>query len=173
MLFDVQEEGKVQNTLNSFLCPIPKSCGISVLVGKGHKMWSGLYIISSTVGFIILVGLLDIFYLNPYSVSCWWYRGLLFMACMAASIIIFGGSVIGFWHLWEIRTSVQEVCEGGVINVDKAQHDEAATQKNLHLENNASFTSIQYGSRPEFAGMPSGDVYSFETMNLNMTIIQL
>lgn len=127
---------------------------MSVLVGTGHKVWSGLYIISSTVGLIILVGLLDIFYVNPYSVSSWWYKGLLFMACMAASIIIFGGFVIGLWHLWEKRTSAEEECEEGMLNVDEAQHDETVTQKNLHLENSAKFTTIQYGSRPEFAGMP-------------------
>ncbi|KAF3440643.1 hypothetical protein FNV43_RR18927 [Rhamnella rubrinervis] len=145
------EEGKVQNAVNSYHCPMPKSCGMSVLVGTGHKVWSGLYIISSTVGFIILMGLLDIFYINPYSIHSWWYKGLLFMVCMAASIVIFGGFVIALWHLWEKRTSAEEECEEGMINVDQAQHDETVTHKNLRVENPANCTTIQYGSRPDFA----------------------
>lgn len=126
---------------------------MSVVVGKGHKVWSGLYLISSTLGLIILVALLDIFYINPYGIYSWWYRGLLFLACMTASIIIFGGFVIGLWHLWEQRTAVEEGREDGVINVDKAQHDATISENNLHVEKAASFTSIQYGSRPDFAGM--------------------
>lgn len=149
----MQEEGKVQNTLNSGLCPVPKSCGMSVLVGTGHKVWSGLYIISSTIGFIFLMGLLDTLYMEPYSISSWWYKGLLFMACMAVSIVTFGGFVVGLWHLWEKGTQAEEGCEDCVINVEKAQHDETVTQKNLHLKRTSNFTSIQYGSRPHFAGM--------------------
>ncbi|KAF3440642.1 hypothetical protein FNV43_RR18926 [Rhamnella rubrinervis] len=72
------EDGKLQNTVNSYLCPVPKSCGMSVLVAE-------------------------------------------------------------------------EGCEDGVINVDEAQHDETLTQNNLHLQNPANCTTIQYGSRPDFA----------------------
>ena len=160
-LIVVQEEGKVQNTRNCLLCPVPKSCCMSVVVGKGDKVWSGLYIISSTVGFIILVALLDIFYINPYSIQSWWYKGLLFVACMAASIVIFGGFVIALWHLWEKRTAAEEGCEDGLINVDRAQHEETVTQQYLHVEKPANCTSIQYGSRPDFAGMPRCNVYFF------------
>ncbi|KAH7520875.1 hypothetical protein FEM48_Zijuj08G0192100 [Ziziphus jujuba var. spinosa] len=144
------EEGKVQSTVNPSLCPVSSSHSMSVLVGTGHKVWSGLYIISSTLGLIILVGLLDIFYINPYGISSWWYKGLLFMVCMAASIVIFGGFVVGLWHLWERRVSAEEECENGKLKDDKADHDEAVTQKNSYLENSANFTSIQYGSRPDF-----------------------
>ncbi|KAK9928617.1 hypothetical protein M0R45_025742 [Rubus argutus] len=49
------EEGKVQSSINSSLCPMSKGCGMSSLVGTGHNTWSGLYVMSSTAGFVILI----------------------------------------------------------------------------------------------------------------------
>ncbi|KAK9928619.1 hypothetical protein M0R45_025744 [Rubus argutus] len=144
------EEGKVQSSINSSLCPMSKGCGMSVLVGTGHNIWSGLYIISSTAGFVILLGLLDIFYINPFHISTRWYKGLLFLACMVASVFIFGGFVVGLWHLWDRRISAKEQCEDNRLKVDKVEHTETVADKDSDQESLANLTSIRYGARPDF-----------------------
>ncbi|XWS56487.1 hypothetical protein CRYUN_Cryun09bG0089600 [Craigia yunnanensis] len=144
------EEGKVHVALNSS-CPV-SCCSMSALVGTGNNVWSGLYLIISTVGFVILMALLRIFYINPYQVSSWWYQGLLFIACMVASVIIFGGPVIGLWHLWDKKVSARdnEHEEDDRIKVESSQSNETAAYKDLTQMNLESSTIIRYGSRPDF-----------------------
>ncbi|XP_061988853.1 ferric reduction oxidase 7, chloroplastic isoform X1 [Rosa rugosa] len=137
------EEGKVESTVQSSLCPMSKGCGMSVLVGTGHNIWSGLYVISSTLGFVILIGLLDILYINPFDISTWWYKGLLLVACMVASVFIFGGLVVGLWHLWDRRMSAKEQSK-------EAEHKKTVAHNDLDERSPANFTSIIYGARPDF-----------------------
>jgi hypothetical protein len=151
----LQEEGKIQSSINSSLCPMSKGCGISVLVGTGHNTWSGLYVMSSTAGFVILMYLVDIFYVNPFDIEAWWHLGILFLACMVASVFIFGGFVVGLWHLWDRRISAKEQCE------DNAGRTETVAQKDSDEESLANFTSIHYGARPDFNGMPLTYLFPF------------
>ena len=97
--------------MNSSPYPVFDRRSMSVLVGTGNNRWSGLYVISSTLSFVILMYLLDIFYINRLGMSSWWYKGLLFVICMLASVFIFGGLVVGLWHLWERRNAAREACE--------------------------------------------------------------
>jgi len=147
----LQEEGDIHNVTVSSVCPMSKGCGMSVLVGTGDSIWSGLYVISSTVGFVISLGILYIFYINPCSISTWWYKGLLFFGCMLASVVIFGGLVVGLWHLWEKKISAREEYEENRLKPGMVQHNEDAV--NLFQKNHTSITTIQYGSRPDFKGM--------------------
>jgi hypothetical protein len=151
--FCLQEEGKVQSSINSSLCPMSKGCGMSVLVGTGHNTWSGLYIMSSTAGFVFLMYLVDIFYVNPFDIEAWWHLGILFLACMVASVFIFGGFVVGLWHLWARRISAKEQCEDNMLKVDKAEHTETVAHNDSDQESIANITSIRYGARPDFNGM--------------------
>ncbi|KAF2317263.1 hypothetical protein GH714_019165 [Hevea brasiliensis] len=50
------EEGIVHKATTSSICTATKGYGMSVLVGTGDNIWSGLYIICSTVGFVSLLG---------------------------------------------------------------------------------------------------------------------
>lgn len=133
---------------------------MSGLVGTGHKVWSGLYIISSTLGLIILMALLEIFYINPYGITTWWYKGLLLIACMTVSIVVFGGAVVGFWHLWETRMSERDGYEDDTIKVDTTQHNETLTEKGS-LGVTTSSTRIKYGARPDFKGMFPGHIFFY------------
>ncbi|KDP32466.1 hypothetical protein JCGZ_13391 [Jatropha curcas] len=144
------EEGVAHKAKSSSLCTASKECGMSVLVGTGDNIWSGLYVIASTVGFVILLGFLDLFYINPYGIQLWWYKGLLFMACMAASILIFGGCIVVLWHLWERKTSARDKSEENGIKADKMPRNGDAEDKNLYEENLARSTMVHYGSRPDF-----------------------
>lgn len=158
MAFDfcyLQEEGKIQGTVESSLCPMSKGSGISVLVGTGHNTWSGLYVISSTAGFVFLIALLDVFYISPFHISTWWYKGLLFIACMAASVFGFGGFVVCLWHLWDRRMSAKEQGKDDRLHVNKAEHTKSVAHKDLDERSLANSTSIHYGARPDFNGMPS------------------
>jgi ferric-chelate reductase len=130
---------------------ISKGGGISVLVGTGNKLWAGSYVIISTVGFVITLGLLDTFYINPFGISYWWYKGLLFVACMVVSVFIFGGLVVVFWHLWEKRTLAREEGEEDGEKIDTMQHIEGVTDKDLGTL--ARSCSVRYGCRPDFKGM--------------------
>ncbi|XP_059446528.1 ferric reduction oxidase 7, chloroplastic [Corylus avellana] len=142
------EEGKIHKNMNSSPSPMPNGCSMSVLVGTGNNIFSGLYVISSTLGFVILIGLLDIFYINPFGISSWWYKGLLFVICMLASVFIFGGLVVGIWHLWG-RNATREECEDDRMRMlqdnETAAHKDQSSQQNL-----ASSTNTYYGSRPDF-----------------------
>lgn len=97
--------------------------------------------------------LLQVFYINPYGIYKWWYKGLLLMACMALSILIFGGAVVCLWHLWETRIAEREGYEDGAMNADQAQHNENVTPRDSFLKNPSSSTLTKYGERPDFKGM--------------------
>ena len=128
---------------------------MSVLVGTGNNIWSGLYVISSTLGFVILLYLLDIFYINPYDISPWWYKVLLLVICMLASVFTFGGFVVSLWHLWERRNATREACKDDRIVVEKMQHDEILAHKDSCQQKILSLTNTYYGSRPDFKGIAS------------------
>lgn len=125
---------------------------MSVLVGTGNKIWVGCYVIISTIGFIITLGLLDICYINPFSITYWWYKGILFVACMVLSVFVFGGFVVCLWQIWEKRTSAREETQEEGENIDMMQHNEIVSDKRLCLQNLASPYSVQYGCRPDFKG---------------------
>ncbi|WCJ41920.1 ferric reduction oxidase 7 [Euphorbia peplus] len=140
------EEGVVHQLTNSSISKPSKGCGMSVLVGTGDNIWSGLYIVASTVGFIVFQGLLNAYYVNRYGIKIWWYKGFLFLASMVAGILVFGGCTVWFWHLWGRKAAVQEECEEVGTKADKVQLNEYVANKNLP----ASSTMIQYGLRPDF-----------------------
>ncbi|KAL9229359.1 hypothetical protein vseg_004835 [Gypsophila vaccaria] len=146
------EEGKTFGTMNSCNYPISKRSDISVLVGTGDTIWAGIYIIVSTLGFIVLQALLDAYYINPNGIKTWWYKGLLLVVCMVAGVVVFGGLTVALWHLWERKMtdsqSQSHVCETKKTNT--ALHDVAVEQKNLSDEFLVNTSSIRYGCRPDF-----------------------
>lgn len=135
---------------------------MSVLVGTGNIIWSGIYVMVSTIGLVIFLGLLDIYYINPYNITYWWYKGLLFIACMTASVLIFGGLVVGLWYLWERKVSGREESEDDEKTVIM-QHNEPSVDKDSRKE---SFSkTIRYGQRPDFKGMSMA--FSFFFLKIN------
>ncbi|XP_002519390.2 ferric reduction oxidase 6 isoform X2 [Ricinus communis] len=144
------EEGLVHKATNSSVITSSKGCGMSVLVGTGDNIWSGLYVIISSMGFVILLGLVDVYYINEYGIHSWWYKGLLFIACMVVSILVFGGCVVGLWHLWEMKMSALEENKDNGLKTREVKNNENVANKDLYGKNYASSTMIQYGSRPDF-----------------------
>lgn len=124
---------------------------MSVLVGTGHTVWSGLYVISSIVGFVILLGLLQVFYINPFGVYKWWYKGLLFVACMVASVFIFGGLVIGLWHIWEKLSYEKEKSDD--VKAEEVEQNVTTLPKHPVQGNIADSIVTRYGTRPDFKGI--------------------
>ncbi|OMP08092.1 FAD-binding 8 [Corchorus olitorius] len=146
------EVGKVHAAAlkNTSGCPL-SGCSMSVLVGTGNNIWSGLYAIVSTIGFVVLMTLVRIFYINPYNISTWWYKGLLLIACMVASIVIFGGFVVYLWNLWGKKASAKDKHEQeDRIKVESDQRNGTVSQKHLNQNSLDSSTIIEYGSRPDF-----------------------
>ncbi|KAG5528424.1 hypothetical protein RHGRI_029188 [Rhododendron griersonianum] len=144
------EEGIVTKSVSSFGSPVCNPCSISVLVGTGNITWSGLYVILSTIGFVLSVGLLQTFYINPFGISSWWYKGLLFVACMVGSPIIFGGVVVGLWHIWERKTSAKESDEDDGQKIGIMQNNQPSAQKESSEDYTPASNSIRYGRRPDF-----------------------
>jgi hypothetical protein len=132
---------------------MPSDYGMSGLAGTGNNFWSGLYVISSTLGFVLLLSLLNIYYINPFGVSKWWYKGLLFVVCMLASVVIFGGIVVGFWHMWEKQSSIKD--KSNNIKVDQVEQNGSVDEKDPSQDNVTKLTKVRYGSRPDFKGMLS------------------
>ncbi|KAG2704312.1 hypothetical protein I3760_05G000100 [Carya illinoinensis] len=155
-LFSLLEEGNIHKATSSPVFSI--GGGISALVGTGNKIWVGCYVIISTIGFVISLSLLDICYINPFSISYWWYKGLLFVACMVVSVFIYGGFVVGLWHLWEKRTLAMEESQEDGVKTDMMQPNEVFTEKNLYQETLASSYAVRYGCRPDFKGQISSRV---------------
>ncbi|XP_071724737.1 ferric reduction oxidase 7, chloroplastic-like [Rutidosis leptorrhynchoides] len=143
------EEGNVYEATNHLSSPPLHGNGMSVLVGTGDNIWSGLYLVISTIGFTIFLALLYIFYINPYKISAWWYKGLLLIVCMTVSVVVFGGLVIGLWHIWERQSLKNEQKE-----VESRLNGNHVSQQNGSLSEKASSpssTHIEYGSRPDFS----------------------
>ncbi|KAJ4840044.1 Ferric reduction oxidase 7, chloroplastic [Turnera subulata] len=153
------EEGEFGKSTVSRVRPVAKGYGMSILVGTGDNIWAGLYVIASTVGFLVLVGGVDVLYMKPYGISAWWYKGLVFVVCMVGSVVIFGGAVVGLWHLWERKIQAGE--DGADVNVNVnvngeavllGSKDDVVASKDSHHQiiHDKSSTTIQYGSRPDF-----------------------
>lgn len=145
----MQEEGKAIEPVESVVFASSGKNGMSVLVGTGNIVWSGVYVITSTIGLIITVALLDIFYINPYKVEYWWYKGLLFIACMVVSVVLFGGLVIGSWNLWGRKTCERELektVENGTSQKDDPRMDNDSGKERY-------ISTIRYGQRPAFRGI--------------------
>ena len=151
-----EQEGEIQPSKVTSICPLSKGCNMSVLVGTGDNVWSGLYVISSTVGLVILVSLMDFYYINPFNIKKWWYKGLLFFLCMVASVVLFGGLVVCLWSLWEEHISSKRTTHNNVNDIEKVGEDipkDTLAQKDLNPKAFANSTTIEYGTRPNFDGM--------------------
>lgn len=147
------EEGIVSSkAVSPCACVFPSLTGrrMSGLVGTGHVAWSGLYLVASTIGFVISVFLLNVLYINPFNITSWWYKGLLFMGCMAAGVVIFGGFVICVWQLWERKTSSKQDFNAAAaaahnLGIKPAGMDKISGQQQY-------VSTIRYGQRPDFGG---------------------
>ncbi|KAK7331216.1 hypothetical protein VNO77_25434 [Canavalia gladiata] len=147
-LYPPVEEGYIYKPIKSSFCPMASDSGMSVLVGTGHNFWSGLYVISSTIGFVIFMFLLYNYHINPSGIKIWWYKGLLFVICMVAGVVIFGGFVVGLWHIWEKRSSMKD--RPNNVTIDEIQQTGTLGPKDPSQDNIAKSTIIRYGSRPDF-----------------------
>ena len=148
---NLQEEGKPDGSMNSVPISLINGKSMSCLAGTGDNVWSGLYFAVSTLGFIAFYGLLEVYYIKPFKVTAWWYKGLLFTVCMVTSVVILGGIVIFFWHKWEKRCSSYEKSIADNEKSSLMQYNgpvlDKASEANL-----ASHQTIRYGCRPDFEG---------------------
>ncbi|KAM3290889.1 ferric reduction oxidase 7, chloroplastic [Capsicum chacoense] len=163
------EEGKTPKAMQPSISPGFKGCRMSGLVGTGNIVWSGLYVVVSTIGLVITTASLNIFYVNPFNVYYWWYKGLLLIGCMAASILIFGGLVIALWHLWERKTSSKEEPEDDTKKVDILQHQNEASLPKSFGE--ARFVNnIRYGQRPDFQEIFGSHAKSWGSVDIGVIV---
>ncbi|XP_027932369.1 ferric reduction oxidase 7, chloroplastic-like [Vigna unguiculata] len=143
------EEGYTHKPIKSSFCPMASDYGMSVLVGTGDNFWSGLYVISSTVGFVILLTLLYVYYITPFHIEIWWYKGLLYVICMVASVVIFGGSVVVLWHNWEKQSYLKDKSNNENVD-DKIHQNGSLAPKDQSEDSVEKSTVVSYGSRPDF-----------------------
>ncbi|PKI50252.1 ferric reduction oxidase 7, chloroplastic-like [Punica granatum] len=142
----LEEGNNIDSTKKSHVFPVSNGCSMSVLVGTGNTIWSGLYVMTSTVGFIVLMTLLHFFYINRFNVTTSWYKGLLFVVCMLASVIVFGGLVVFLWSCWK----------KGTFAIEKSQHcnqnlqSAPMTHHDLPQRKSVGPRRVIYGSRPNF-----------------------
>lgn len=124
---------------------------MSVLVGTGNILWSGIYVIASTIGLAVTVALGNILYVNPYNVQYSWYKGLLLVVGMIVSVVVFGGFVIVLWHSWERKTWAHHVNNQTRKreNASEVVHSYRSSGKDQYVN------TIRYGQRPNFGGMLS------------------
>ncbi|KAJ8420196.1 hypothetical protein Cgig2_021666 [Carnegiea gigantea] len=144
------EEGKAFGAVTSCTYgPTLKRSAISSLVGTGDNIWAGIYVITSTIGFVIFLALLDVFYINPKRINIWWHKGFLLVLCMVAGVVIFGGAVVALWHLWERRMVASEKHDCNV-NTNKVFDEVAPMEQRVSSEFLLNSSSVRYGLRPDF-----------------------
>lgn len=140
-------EDGVLSECKSYSFPGINGSSMSGLAGTQNNIWSGIYVISSIIGFLILLGLMEALYITPFNIVCWWFKGLLFVICMITSIVVFGGLVIFLWYHWEERVPNHEK----YINDNKKSHLTGCDE--LEMQTNGSKLNIimntkHYGCRP-------------------------
>ncbi|KAG9130336.1 hypothetical protein Leryth_004267 [Lithospermum erythrorhizon] len=143
------EEGNVLENFYPSVLPASRGCPMSGLAGTGSLVWSGMYLVVCTIGLLISAGLVDVYYINPRNITYWWYKGLLLMGTMTASVLVFGGVFIAFWHIWERKTSSKIVSNGEEV-CSLLQHTNG-TEKNSSQEQYSN--SVIYGKRPDLEGI--------------------
>ncbi|KAL4564315.1 hypothetical protein LXL04_028375 [Taraxacum kok-saghyz] len=142
------EEGNVQKYASPSVFSTPSRCGMSGLVGTGNIVWSGTYLMVSIIGLVVSLTLLNVFYINTYGVTYRWYKGLLVLICMVASVVVFGGLVIGLWHLSDTKTSKKEKSWNQNENENGGiQHGNSTSCK--HSSEESFVKSTKYGQRPD------------------------
>ena len=118
---------------------------MSTLVGTGDKNWSSVYVSLSIIGFLVILGLVDEYIVTPYDLSNEWYIGLVLLACVAASVVVFGGLVAILWRFSDEKTTSvleeRDFNRGGSVRILQ-QHN---------LDGNKT-VNVRYGCRPNFQG---------------------
>ncbi|KAL3722390.1 hypothetical protein ACJRO7_034718 [Eucalyptus globulus] len=132
------EEGNMDKGISTSVSPLLRGSGMSVLVGPGNRTWSGAYVISSVVGFAVLMALLDIFYINPLNIATWWYKGLLLVGCMIGN------------HIWRPSVAAEEDEDGK--KDDRSQQSEhfKTMQDDVGPKDRAVSGTAHYGARSNF-----------------------
>lgn len=147
MIYWLQEQGDVSKYASTCDFSSPRQSGMSRLAGTGDIVWAGTYVVVPTIGLMVSLTLLNVFFINPYNVSYHWHKGLLLLICMVTSVIIFGGLVIG---LWNRKTSSEEKSHDERKSVG-IRHNESASHKSS--SNESCVMTIKYGQRPDMKGM--------------------
>ncbi|KAJ4761795.1 ferric reduction oxidase 7 [Rhynchospora pubera] len=144
------EEGKIEQTETVSFPSIFMKHGshMSSLVGTGNNLFGGLYVVLSTLGFIVLFGFVQVYYIEKFGIYQWWYRGLLYTACMVAGVVFFGGVVIILWHFFEERREKHEKL--GASNENSNDVAEPVLNCEMGQTGLASVQTVNYGCRPNF-----------------------
>ncbi|KAL5993186.1 hypothetical protein ACLOJK_014109 [Asimina triloba] len=126
----------------------PNRSRISGLVATGNSIWFGVYFLLSAVGFIAFFT-----FIKAFKIKNWWILGLLFIGCMVAGIVTFGGPVIMLWQRWEKRVLSSEK-SGNDGEEDGSKHStEQKWQIGANHTKLDSLVSRQYGYRPNLQGI--------------------
>ncbi|XP_065850781.1 ferric reduction oxidase 7, chloroplastic-like isoform X2 [Euphorbia lathyris] len=141
------ESAEVLKVTNGSVFSSSKDGSMSILVGSGNKIWSGVYFFASSVGFVICLSILEACYIQPFDILSWWYKGLLFLVCMVVSVFVFGGVVVGMWYYWGKKASSNVETQN-----DRERIDDKVVTKEITSEALASFSTFRYGCRPDFKG---------------------
>lgn len=96
----------------------------------------------------MLVTLLDVFYINRFTITTLWYKGLLFVVCMLASVIVFGGLIAFLWYCWEQRMEATQKSESSRQNLRRAP----VTHGDTPRRQSACPKRVFCGSRPNLKG---------------------
>uniref|UniRef100_A0A1D1YKS8 ferric-chelate reductase (NADH) n=1 Tax=Anthurium amnicola TaxID=1678845 RepID=A0A1D1YKS8_9ARAE len=144
------EEGKIYRDMIQSSLTMTNGSQMSNLVGTGNNLWAWAYFLAATTSFVISFGLLEMFYIRPHGISSWWYRGLLFIICMVASVIIFGGLIVFFWHHMERGNSSYEKCRDSDNSLDFLEYNKPVVHDELTATNLMSLMTTHYGCRPDF-----------------------
>ncbi|XP_026389628.1 ferric reduction oxidase 6-like [Papaver somniferum] len=144
------EDGEVHKSTRRSHFPMKNQNKMSGLAGTANNIWPGIYAVTSTIGFIIFMALTELFYIKPFGITAWWLKGLLFVACMIASIVVFGGLVVVLWHLCERRDLNDAKWMEEDEKSNSVQYNKLRTYPDAYQTTVANLTTANYGRRPDF-----------------------
>ncbi|KAM0940150.1 putative ferric-chelate reductase (NADH) [Dioscorea sansibarensis] len=145
------EEGKLHDMSSVSSFSVINGRNMSCLVGTGNNMWSGMYVVVSTLGLVAIYSLLQAYYIKPFHVSTWWYLGLLFMLSMVAAVVILGGIVVLLWHWAEKRNlKHDESVKMDNERIDLSVSSDAKAHSKTEEPNLVNLIATRYGCRPDF-----------------------
>lgn len=145
------EEGKLHDISSISSFSVINGRNMSCLVGTGNNMWSGMYVVVSTLGLVAIYSLLRVYYIKPFHVSTRWYLGLLFVLMMVAAVTILGGIVVLLWHWAEKRNlKHDESVKIGNEKIDLSLSSDAKVHSKTEGSNLVKLLATRYGCRPDF-----------------------
>lgn len=128
------------------------------LTPASSNLWTGVVIASSVVGYLVLEGIANAFYVWPADqgsnkVVRWWVKGLIALTSLVLGVVLFGGCAILVWYFVSLRPAKKgcndcDIPERGESKFSSKVEEQCSNGRGGLTQ----LANFHYGSRPELQG---------------------